>query len=148
MTRDIGRELEVKAALIGKIRRIGDNLTINAELVDTRNGRQIWGENFNLKTSDLLAIQDRITRNITGKLQLRLGDAQSASESAGTSNAEAYDLYLKGRYFWNQGTPEAMAKADEYFEAAAGKDPAYALAAAGCAACHAAGADGGTPQER
>ncbi len=145
--RDIGRELEVKAALIGKIRRIGDNLTINAELVDTRNGRQIWGENFNLKTSDLLAIQDRITRNITGKLQLRLGDAQSASESAGTSNAEAYDLYLKGRYFWNQGTPEAMAKADEYFEAAAGKDPAYALAAAGCAACHAAGADGGTPQE-
>ncbi|MGE0127859.1 MAG: protein kinase [Blastocatellales bacterium] len=147
----IGRELDVKAVLLGKIRRVGDSLTINAELVDTRNGRQIWGESFNLKTSNLLAIQDRITRDITGKLQLRLGDTQSitagGAANAGTSNAEAYDLYLKGRYFWNQGTTEAMAKADEYFEQAAGKDPAFALAAAGCAACHAAGSDGGTPRE-
>ncbi len=145
--RDIGRELEVKAALLGKIRRVGTGLTINAELVDTRNGRQIWGETFNLKTSDLLAVQDGITRSITNKLQLRLGDAQTATASAGTKDSEAYDLYLKGRYFWNQGTPDAMAKADEFFEAAATKDPAYALAAAGCAACHAAGSDGGTPQE-
>jgi tetratricopeptide (TPR) repeat protein len=145
--RDIGRELEVKAALLGKIRRVGNSLTINAELVDTRNGRQIWGETFNLKTSDLLAVQDGITRSITNKLQLRLGDAQTTTASAGTKDSEAYDLYLKGRYFWNQGTPEAMAKADGFFEAAATKDPAYALAAAGCAACHAAGSDGGTPQE-
>jgi serine/threonine protein kinase/TolB-like protein/Tfp pilus assembly protein PilF len=144
--RDIGRELEVKAALLGKIRRVGTGLTINAELVDTRNGRQIWGENFNLKTSDLLAVQDGITRSITNKLQLRLGDAKTTTASAGTKDSEAYDLYLKGRYFWNQGTPDAMAKADEYFEAAATKDPTYALAAAGCAACHAAGSDGGTPQ--
>jgi len=144
---DIGRELEVKAVLLGKIRRVGNNLTINAELVDTRNGRIIWGENFNLKTADLLSIQDTITRSITGKLQLQLGDAQSLLASIGTNDSEAYDLYLKGRYFWNQGTREAMAKADEYFEKAAGKDPAYALAAAGCAACHAAGSDGGTPQE-
>jgi len=151
---DIGRELEVKAVLLGKIRRVGNNLTINAELVDTRNGRQIWGENFNLMTSDLLTVQDKITRNITDRLQLRLGkDAQSTASGnagiagAGTNDSEAYDLYLKGRYFWNQGTREAMAKADEYFEKAAGKDPAYALAAAGCAACHAAGSDGKTPQE-
>ncbi|HMV51420.1 MAG TPA: hypothetical protein PKD31_27010, partial [Blastocatellia bacterium] len=66
---------------------------------------------------------------------------------AGTQNSEAYDLYLKGRYYWNQGTPEALKKADEFFEAAAGKDPTYALAAAGCAACHAAGSDGETPKE-
>ncbi|MGH9769823.1 MAG: protein kinase domain-containing protein [Blastocatellia bacterium] len=145
--RAIGSELEVKAVLLGKIRRVGKDLTINAELVDTRNGRQIWGENFNLKTSDLLTVQDNITRNITGKLQLQLRDAQSLLAGIGTSDSEAYDLYLKGRYFWNQGTREAMAKADEYFEKAAGKDPAYALAAAGCAACHAAGSDGGTPQE-
>ncbi len=151
--RAIGSELEVKAALLGKIRRVGNNLTINAELVDTRNGRQIWGDNFNLQTSDLLAIQDRITTNIIGKLQLRLGAAESITGGSaglagvGTTDSEAYDLYLKGRYYWNQGTREAMAKADEYFEKAAGKDPAYALAAAGCAACHAAGSDGGTPQE-
>ncbi len=151
--RAIGRELEVKAVLLGKIRRVGKDLTINAELVDTSSGRQIWGENFNLKTSDLLAIQNRITRNITEKLQLQLGDAPAitaisgAFAGIGTSDSEAYDLYLKGRYFWNQGTREAMAKADEYFEKAAAKDPAYALAVAGCAACHVAGSDGKKPRE-
>src|SRR5262245_44914477 len=145
--RSIGRELEVKAVLFGKIRRVGKDLTINAELVDASNGRQIWGENFNLKTSDLLAVQDRITRNITDRLQLRLGDAQLLFAGVGTNDSEAYDLFLKGRYFWNQGTREAMAKADEYFEKAAGKDPSYALAVAGCAACHAAGSDGKKPQE-
>lgn len=145
--RAIGRELEVKAVLFGKIRRVGKDLTINAELVDASNGRQIWGENFNLKTSDLLAVQDRITRNITDRLQLQLGGAQSLFAGVGTSDSEAYDLFLKGRYFWNQGTREAMAKADEYFEKAAGKDPSYALAVAGCAACHAAGSDGKKPQE-
>ena len=145
--RSIGRELDVKAALFGKIRRVGKELTINAELVDARNGRQIWGENFNLKTSDLLTVQDRITRNITDKLQLRLGDAQSLYAGVGTNDSEAYDFFLKGRYFWNQGTHEAMAKADEYFEKAAGKDPSYAIAISGCAACHAAGSDGKKPQE-
>ena len=144
----VGRELEVEAALLGSIRRLGGNLVVNTELVDTSNGRQIWGESFNLKTSDLLAIQDKITRSISNKLQLRLGDSsQSMTASAGTKDSEAYDLYLKGRYFWNQGTPEAMAKADELFEAAVAKDPTYALAAAGCAACHAAGSDGDRPQE-
>jgi TolB-like protein len=146
--RNIGRELEVEAALVGSIRRLGGALVLNAELVDTSNGRLIWGESFNFKTSDLLAIQDQITRSISGKLQLRLGDpSQPMTASAGTKDSEAYDLYLKGRYYWNQGTPETMAKADEYFEAAATKDPTYALAAAGCAACHAAGSDGKPPQE-
>ncbi len=145
--RDVGRELDVKAVLLGTIRRLGGRLVVNAELVDTRNGRQIWGEQFDLKTSDLLTVQDRIARSITNKLQLQLSDAQNATTVAGTKDSEAYDLYLKGRYFWNQGTREAMAKADEYFEAAAAKDPTYALAAAGCAACHAAGSDRGTPQQ-
>jgi TolB-like protein/tetratricopeptide (TPR) repeat protein len=149
---DVGRELDVKAALLGKIRRVGSGLTVNAELVDTRNGRQIWGRNFDFKAADLISVQDLIARGITDKLQLRSGAAQSGSAevakgAAGTTDSEAYELYLKGRYFWNQGTPEAMAKADEYFEKAAGKDPAYALAAAGCAACHAAGSDGVTPKE-
>ncbi|MCI0523925.1 MAG: protein kinase [Acidobacteria bacterium] len=144
----VGRELEVEAALLGSIRRLGGNLVVNTELVDTSNGRQIWGESFNLKTSDLLAIQDRITRSISGKLQLRLGDSSAPmTASAGTKDSEAYDLYLKGRYYWNQGTPEAIAKADELFEAAVAKDPTYAMAAAGCAACHAAGSDGDRPQE-
>jgi adenylate cyclase len=145
--RDLGRELEVDAALLGKIRRAGKDLTINVELVDTRSGRQIWGENFNLKASDLLSVQTRITRGVADMLRPLGGDAQTLLAGAGTADPEAYDLYLRGRNFWNQGTPEALAKADEYFEKAAAKDPSYALAIGGCAACHAAGSDGMRPRE-
>ncbi|HMZ22008.1 MAG TPA: protein kinase [Blastocatellia bacterium] len=146
--RAVGQELEVKAVLLGRLVRRGDSLTINAELVDARNGRQIWGERFTRRVSDLLAIQEEIAGKISEKLRWRLTDQQKDTlAKAGTQNSEAYDLYLKGRYYWNQGTPEALKKADEFFEAAAGKDPTYALAAAGCAACHAAGSDGETPKE-
>lgn len=144
--RQVGQDLEVKAVLLGRIKRRGDSLTINAELVNAANGRQIWGEQFNRKLSDVMAVQTDIARNITEKLRFRLTDAQrDAMAERGTQNAEAYDLYLKGRYYWNLGTPEALKKADEYFEAAAGKDGTYADAFAGCAACHAAGSDQETP---
>ncbi|MFN0086062.1 MAG: protein kinase domain-containing protein [Blastocatellia bacterium] len=144
--RAVGRELEVKAVLVGRIQRRGDEMTINTELVDARNGRQIWGERFVRRLSDLMAVQDEIARKISGKLQLRLNaTAEKTLAESRTDNPEAYDLYLKGRYFWNKGTIEDKHKADEYFEAAFGKDPSYALAAAGCAACHAAGSDGEPP---
>ncbi len=144
--RELGRDLEVDAALLGKIRRAGKDLTINVELVDTRNGRQIWGENFSLKTSDLLTVQDRISRGVVSMLRPPSGeDARSFLTGAGTTDSEAFDLYLRGRSLWNQGTPEALAKADEFFEKAAAKDPSYALAIGGCAACHAAGSDGRRP---
>ncbi|MDX2031272.1 MAG: protein kinase [Blastocatellia bacterium] len=140
--RAVGTELNVEAVLVGRIQRRGDELTINAELVDARSGRQIWGERLIKKTSDLIAIEDEIARKIAGKLQLRLSEeAQKSLAASRTTNPEAYDLYLKGRYYWNKGTTEDLHKADEYFEAAFGKDPSYALAAAGCAACHVAGSD-------
>jgi eukaryotic-like serine/threonine-protein kinase len=144
----VGRELGVKAVLLGRIKRRGDSLAINAELVNAHNGYQIWGERLNRKISDLMAVQDEILFNIGEKLGLPLRIAQKdVLAKYGTRDAEAYDLYLKGRFFWNQGTLEAMKKADEYFEAAATRDPSFALAAAGCAACHAAGSDGRAPQE-
>jgi serine/threonine-protein kinase len=140
--RAVGRELEVEAVLLGRIVRRGKDLTINAELVNARNGRQIWGERFVRKIDDLMAVQEEIAQKITGKLQFRLNDEAAKSlATAKPQNPEAYDLYLKGRYFWNKGSAEDKHKADEYFEAAFAKDPSYALAAAGCAACHAAGAD-------
>ncbi len=146
--RKVGQELEVKAVLIGRLTRRGNEVRVNAELVDTRNGRQIWGDNFTRRTSDLLALQEEITQKLAGKLRPRFAESNSNSlAKVGTENAEAYELYLKGRYYWNQGTPDAMKKADEFFEAAAGKDSRYAEAVAGCAACHAAGSDGETPQE-
>lgn len=146
--RKVGKELEVKAVLVGRLTRRGNEVRVNAELVETRNGRQIWGDNFIRRTSDLLALQEEITQKLAGKLRPRFTQTkQNSLAKVGTDNAEAYELYLKGRYFWNQGTPEAMQKADEFFEAAAGKDSAYAEAIAGCAACHALGSGGDTPQE-
>jgi len=146
--RSIGHELEVKAVLLGRLVRRGNDLTVFAELVDVRNGRQIWSERFTRKVSDLIPIQDEITQKISDKLRWRLTDQQrNTLASVGTQNTEAYDLYLKGRYYWNQGTPDAKKKADEFFEEAAGKDGSFAAAFAGCAACHAAGSDGGKPVE-
>src|SRR5262249_44601043 len=141
--RSIGHELDVKSVLLGRLVRRGDNLTVNAELVDARNGRQIWGERFTRKVSDLLALQEEIAEKISDKLRWRLTDQQKNTlAKVGTQDSEAYNLYLKGRYYWNQNTPDAKKKADEFFEAAAGKDGSYAAAFAGCAACHAAGSDG------
>src|SRR5262245_17937326 len=146
--RDLRRDLEVDAALLGKIRRAGKDLTINIELVETRNGRQLWGQSFDLKTSDLVAVQDRIIRGVADMLRPQSGeDSQSLLAGAGRAASEAYDLYLGGRSFWNLGTPEALAKADEYFERAASRDPSYVLAVGGWAACHAAGSDGKRPRE-
>ncbi len=146
--RKVGKELEVKAVLIGRLTRRGNEVRVGAELVETRSGRQIWGDNFTRRTSDLLALQEEITQKLAGKLRPRFAQSnQDSLAKVGTGNAEAYELYLKGRYYWNQGTPDAMKKADEFFEAAAGKDSTYAEAIAGCAACHALGSDGGTPDE-
>ncbi|MBS1789299.1 MAG: protein kinase [Acidobacteria bacterium] len=146
--RKVGQELEVKAVLVGRLTRRGNEVRVNAELVDTRNGRQIWGDSFTRRTSDLLALQEEITQKLAGKLSPRFAQSnQDSLARVGTENAEAYELYLKGRYYWNQGTLDAMKKADEFFEAAAGKDSRYAEAVAGCAACHAAGTDRVTPQE-
>lgn len=146
--RKVGKELEVKAVLVGRLTRRGNEVRVSAELVDVSNGRQIWGDNFSRRTSDLLALQDEITQKLIGKLRPRFDQTkQDSLAKVGTENSEAYELYLKGRYYWNQGTPESLKKADEFFEAAAGMDSAYAEAFAGCAACHAVGSDGGTPQE-
>ena len=146
--RKVGQELEVKAVLVGRLIRRGNEVRVSAELVDARNGRQIWGDNFTRRTSDLLALQEEITQKLAGKLRPQFAQTkQDALADVGTKNAEAYELYLKGRYYWNQGTPEALKKADELFEAAAGLDGAYAEAFAGCAACHAVGSGGDNPKE-
>ncbi|MEO6724684.1 MAG: protein kinase [Blastocatellia bacterium] len=144
--RSIGHDLDVKAVLLGRLIRRGENLTVSVELVEARNGRLIWSDRFTRKISDMAAIQEEITQKISDKLRWRLTDQQKNTlANVGTQNPEAYDLYLKGRYYWNQNTPDAKKKADEFFEEAAGKDGSFAAAFAGCAACHAAGSDGGAP---
>jgi len=136
------KDLGVQALLFGTLRHEGDDVVINTELVDARTQRQIWGEAFRRKATDVLALQEQIVRAIAERLRSRLApDARNALVAMPTDKSDAYDLYLRARYFFNQGTPNAIKKADELFEAAAAIDPKFTLAAAGCAASHALGGD-------
>ena len=129
-----GRELGVAAVLTGRVTQRGDGLAISIELVDAKTGNQIFGEQYSRKLADVLALQEEISRDITGKLRLRLsGEQKKTLAKRPTENAEAFQLYLKGRYHWNKRSPEGIQTAIEYFQQAIAKDPGYALAYSGLA---------------
>jgi len=129
-----GKELGVRAVLTGRIMQRGDNLTVSVELVDLRDNKQLWGEQYERKVSDILTVQRNIAHEISGNLRLRLSGAeQNRIARQHTENAEAYQLYLQGRYQWYKGTEDGFTKAIAYFEQAVDKDPNYALAHAGLA---------------
>ena len=129
-----GRELKVGAVLTGRVTQRGDTLVIAAELVNVAQGNQLWGEQYNRKLTDILAVQTEIARAITDKLQVRLtGEQAERLAKHSTENTEAYQLYLKGRYHWNKRNPEGVRRALEYFQQAIEKDPTYALAYTGLA---------------
>src|SRR5439155_21356464 len=108
----VGRELRVGAVLSGRIDQRGEILIIRAELVDVASGYQLWGHQFRRKMTDVFAIEDEISTEIVNRLRLRLsGEAQERLTKRHTENPEAYQLYLKGRYFWNQRSVEALKKA-------------------------------------
>ena len=130
----VGRELGVRAVLTGRIVQRGDGLSIRAELVDARDDTHLWGEEYNRRLSNILALQEEIARDISGKLRQRLtGEEKKRLTKRYTENAEAYGLYLKGRYHWNKRTGEDIQKGIGYFQQAIEKDPTYALAYAGLA---------------
>ncbi len=130
----VGSELSVQAVLNGRVVQRGDQLTLSLELVDARTGNQIWSEQYNRKTADLVSLQSKIARDVSNKLRLKLSgaDEQRVTKSY-TANTEAYQLYLKGLYYWNKRTHEGTRKAMEYFQQAIDKDPSYALAYVGLA---------------
>jgi serine/threonine-protein kinase len=129
-----GRELGVRAVLTGRIMQHGDELTISTELLDVRDNKQLWGELYNEKVSDLLSMQRAIASQITSNLRLKLSGAdESRVNKHYTDNPEAYQLYLQGRFYWNKRTSESLAKSVEYFNQAIARDPNYALAYAGLA---------------
>jgi TolB-like protein/DNA-binding winged helix-turn-helix (wHTH) protein/Tfp pilus assembly protein PilF len=133
----VGRELNVRAVLTGKVLQRGEMLTISMELMDVRDGSQLWGKQYNRKLADTLAVQEDIAREVTDKLRLRLASVEEKRLTAHvTENVEAYQLYLKGRYHWNKRTPDGIQKAIESFQQAIEKDPGYALAYAGLADCY------------
>lgn len=134
----VARDLGVHGVLTGRIVQRGEDISINVELIDARDDTQVWGAQYNRRLSDLFTLQEEIARQVSEKLQLRLsGEDQKQVTKRYTENAEAYQLYLKGRFYWNKRTEEAMKKGIDYFNQAIEKDPAYALAYAGLADCYA-----------
>jgi serine/threonine-protein kinase len=130
----VGRELQVRAVLTGRMMQSGDSLRIGTELVDVATGTQLWSSQFDRKPGDIFTIQDEISNEISGKLRLQLTRAERKRLiKRHTEDAEAYRLYLQGRHHWNRWTEEGFYKAIGYFQQAADKDPAYALAYAGLA---------------
>jgi serine/threonine protein kinase/Tfp pilus assembly protein PilF len=131
----VGRDLNVRAVLTGRVVQHGDGLFISTELVNADDNSQIWGEKYNRKLADLLALQDEISREISEKLRLCLsGEDKLRLTKRYTENLEAYQLYLKGRYYALQFTEEGLKKSVECFNQAIELDPNYALAYAGLAA--------------
>jgi serine/threonine protein kinase/tetratricopeptide (TPR) repeat protein len=130
----VGRELNVRAVLTGRIMQSGDSLRIGAELVDVPTGSRLWGAQYDRKPGDIFSIQDDISNEISEKLRLKLTRAEKKRlTKRQTANADAYRLYLKGRHHWDRWTEDGFYKAIEYFQQAVEKDPAYALAHAGVA---------------
>ncbi len=129
-----GNDLQVHAVVSGRLLQRGNTLIVRAELMNVATGGQLWGGQYNRKPEDVFALQDDLSREISEKLRLQLtGDEKQRLTKRYTEDAEAYRLYLKGRYHWNKRSPESLQKAVEYFRKALDKDPAYSLAYAGLA---------------
>jgi eukaryotic-like serine/threonine-protein kinase len=130
----VGRDLNVRAVLTGTLAKHGDVLRIEAELVDATNGAELWGEKFDRQVSDVSTIEEQIANDISDGLRLRLsGEEKRRLTKDSTRNAEAYQLYLNGRFHWNKRTEEELNKAVKFFKQAIEKDPNYALAYVGLA---------------
>jgi len=134
---EVGRRLHVQAVLFGRVVQRGDSLSISAELIDVGTNRQLWGDRFNRGTGDILAVQQEISSRIAERLQLKLtGEQKRRLARSYTDNVEAYQLYLKGRYYWNKKTADGFRKGIEHFQKAIDLDANYAPAYAGIAACY------------
>jgi len=130
----IGQDLHVRAVITGRVLQRGETLIVQAELMNVDKNSQLWGDQYNRKAADVFGLQEDLSREISEQLRLRLsGDQKQRLTRRYTENAEAYQLYLKGRYFWNKWTEAGSRKAIEYFDEALSKDPSYALAYAGLA---------------
>lgn len=134
----IGNELNVQAILNGRVAQRGDQLTLSLELVDVRKNSVLWTEQYQRKQSDLVSLQSEIAKDVSTKLKAKLSGAEETTVAkTATSDPEAYQAYLKGRYYWNRRTAENVKKAIEQFKSATDRDPNYALAFVGLAECYA-----------
>jgi serine/threonine protein kinase len=115
----IGRELNVRVVVSGRVVQRGDNLIVSAELVDVAAGSQLWGERYNRKLSDIFALEEEIARKISESLRMKIsGENNTPAARRYTENTEAYQLYLRGRHHWTRRTPEHLQRALDYFQQA------------------------------
>jgi eukaryotic-like serine/threonine-protein kinase len=129
-----GKDLGVRAVLTGRLQQRADTMVISVELIDIRDNKQLWGEKYARKLAEMLSVQREIAREITTNLRPTLsGVEQSLATKEYTANPEAYELYLKGRYYWNKRTPPDFQKAIAFFQQAIERDKNYALAYSGLA---------------
>ncbi len=132
-----GSELGVDAVLEGSIQRAGERLRVTVQMVSVRGGAQMWADKFEVEKTDIFAVQDSIAEQVARALALKLsGRERKLLTKRYTENVEAYQKYLKGRYFWNKRSVEGFKKSIEYFEQTIEIDPTYALAFAGLADCY------------
>jgi len=132
-----GRELEVNSVLEGNVQKSGDRIRVSARLISVADGSSLWSNTFEEKFTDVFAVQDAISQKVADALALRLsGHEKSRLTKRYTGNAEAYQLYLTGRYHWSKATPPDIRKGIGFFQQAIELDPEYALAYAGLAAAN------------
>lgn len=133
----VGRELQVQSVLEGSIQTSGDRLRTTVRLLRVSDGSTLWSGTFDERLTDIFSVQDQVSQRVADALALELTEAQrSLLTRHDTSDSEAYQLYLRGRFFWNKRTREGFERGASYFRQAVAKDPAYALAYSGLADSH------------
>jgi eukaryotic-like serine/threonine-protein kinase len=145
----IGKDLAVDALLTGRVVQHGDMIQVSADLTNVQDNTEIWGEHYERKASDIIPLQQQIAGDIAGKLRSKLtGTEKEQVTKQGTQNAEAYQLYVKGRYYWNKRVLSDVKTSVSYFNQAIDKDPSYALAYSALADAYAVmPSEGGDPND-
>jgi TolB-like protein/Tfp pilus assembly protein PilF len=136
-TREIGKELNADYLVQGSVRRSSDRVRITVQLIQAQDQTDVWTESYDRELKDVLAVQDSVVRSIASQIHITLTEEQKKRLATPRQiSPEAYEAYLKGRYYWNKRTAESMQKAEQYFEQAIDNDPSYAAAYSGLADCN------------
>ena len=135
--REIGKELNADYLVQGSVRRSSDHIRITVQLIQARDQIDVWTESYDRELKDVLAVQDAVVRSIASEIHIALTEEQEKRLATPRQiRPDAYEAYLKGRYYWNKRTGESMQKAEQYFQQAIDKDPNYAAAYSGLADCN------------
>ena len=137
LIKDVSQTLGVGSILEGSVRKAGNKLRVTVQLIDAVRDKHLWSNSYDREIQDVFAIQSDIAESVADALKLQLlGERRDELRKRTADNADAYSLYLKGRFFWNERNSESLRRAVQYFESAIGKDPKFALPYVGLADCY------------